>query len=228
MAVRAVVRSCQRAAEAARLHAVRQLGLQRVVRTVARMQIGFHAVFGHLAGDDVDDAAHRVRAVEHRRRPPDHLDPFGQHRLIGVGDRMPHQPHVLRVAVDEHQQAGRRTSGLAAVADAAQGHLPGGPRRHAVAHHAASGGEQPRNPRCERGQQRRLAVGLDPPAADDRDGHRQMPDVRLGPRAGDDHFADRVGRLPAQAVGRTRPERTQRCRSAQQKQGDLFFHNGQE
>ena len=41
---------------------------------------------GHLAGDDVDHAAHGVRAIQGRHRPTNHLDAFdGGHRRHEAG-----------------------------------------------------------------------------------------------------------------------------------------------
>ena len=103
VAVGAVVGAGDRAGETARLHPVGGFGLKRVVGAVAGVEVGSDAVLPHLARDDVDDAAHRVGAVEHRGGAAHDLHPLGQHRLVGVGDRVPHQPHVLGVAVDQHE-----------------------------------------------------------------------------------------------------------------------------
>ena len=57
-----------RAAEPSAAHAVDGFCLHRAVRACAYVDVGFYTVFVHPAGDDVDDAAHGVRAVEHRGR----------------------------------------------------------------------------------------------------------------------------------------------------------------
>ena len=141
-----------------------------------------------------------VRAVEYRGGAAHDLDPVGQHRLVGVGDGMAHQPHVLGMPVDEHQQS-RRGASRRSAADAAQGHLPRRAARNAVAHQAASGDEQPRDLLGQRRQQRRLETLLDFLPVDDGNGHRKMPDVGFMPGSRDHHLADRIDFFLAQAVG---------------------------
>ena len=97
-----------------------------------------HAVALHLAGDDVQHAAHRIAPVEHRGGSAQHLHPFGHHRLVTVADRVTVDAVVLRMAVDEYQQL------AAARSDAAQADASGGSRRYPVAHHGARGDEQSR------------------------------------------------------------------------------------
>ena len=119
VSVGAIVRSGDRTGETPVFQLVRGFGLQRVVGAVTGVDIGFHAVFDHFSRHDVDHAAHGVRTVQHRSGAAHHFDPVGQHRLVGIGNGMPHQPHVLGMAVDQHQQTRCGTS-----ADTAQRHLP--------------------------------------------------------------------------------------------------------
>ena len=217
MAVGAVVRAGHRTGETSGPNLVRDLGFQRVVGAVTGMEVGFDPVFVYLARHDIDDAAHGVRAVQHRSGAAHDLDPVGQHRLIGVGDRMPHQPHVLGMPVDQHQQPRRGAS-----ADAAQRHLPGGPARNAVSHDAASRDEQSRNPLGQRRQQRRPESLGDLLPSDDGDGHRQVPDVGFMPGSRDHDLSDRVGFRIAQAVGSLRPQGAYRDDAARQQQDKQF------
>ena len=193
VAVRAVVRAGHDAREAAFADAVGCFGLQGVPRAVAHVQVGFHAFLALPAGDDVDHPAHGVRAVEHRRRSAHHLDPLGEHRLVGVGDRMAEQPHVLRMPVDQHEHLGRRPS-----ADAAQADASGRAVRDAVTHHAASRDEQPRNLFREQRKHRCLLPADDFVAVHDRHRHRQVADVRGVARPRHHHRVDRdvLRRLP--------------------------------
>ena len=186
VAVRAVVRAGHDAREAAFADAVGQFGLQGVPGAVAHVETGSHALLALPAGDDVDHPAHGVRAVEHRRWAAHHLDPLGEHRLVGVGDRMAEQPHVLRMPVDQHEHLGRRPS-----ADAAQADASGRAVRDAVAHHAASRDEQPRNLLREQRKYRRLLPADDLVAPHDRHRHRQVADVRGVARPRHHHRVDR-------------------------------------
>lgn len=170
--VGAVVRAADHRREPSLADAVRRFRLQCVIGAVADVGISLHALLAHPAGDDVHHAAHRVRTVEHRCRAAQHFDPFGHQRLVGIGDRVSHQPHVLRVPVDEHHQPPR------ASAQPAQGDASRGAVRHAVAHDPACGGEQPRNLLGQGRQQRRLQALFDLLPADHRHGHRQVADVR--------------------------------------------------
>ena len=201
MTVGAVVRAGHRAGEASGPNLVRDLGFDRVVGAVSGVEVGFDPVFVHPARHDVDDAAHGVRAVQYRSGAAHYLDPVGQHRLVGVGDRMPHQPHVLGMAVDQHQQSRRGGS-----ADAAQRHLPGSPARNTVSHDTASRDEQPRDLFGQRRKQRRPESLGDLLPPDDGDGHRQMPDVGFMPGPRDYDLSDGVGLSAAQAVGGLGPQ----------------------
>ena len=188
MPVGAVVRAGYRTRKTSCPNLIRNLGFERIVGAVTGMEVGFHPVLVHAARHDIDDAAHGVRAVQHRSGAAHDLDPVGQHRLVGVGDRMPHQPHVLGMSVDQHQQSRRGTS-----ADAAQRHLSGGSARNAVSHDAASRDEQSRNLLGQRRQQRRPESLGDLLPPDDGNGHRQVSDVGFMPGSGDHDLPDRVG-----------------------------------
>ena len=210
MAVAAVVRSRGDARKASRLHAVRSLGVQGIERAVTDVHIGVHGILPHLARHDVDDAAHRIRSVKHRGGAAHHLYPFGQHRLIGVGYGMPHETHVLRMAVDEHQHA-RRGRALRAVAYAAHGHGPRRSRRDAVPHHASARHEQSRDLFRQRRQERGAFAVVDPLAVDYGYGHRQMPDVGLVAGARDYDFAYGMDFFVCEGVGFLSVRRGQRC-----------------
>lgn len=181
------------------------------------MEIGFHPVLVHPARHDIDDATHGVRAVQHRSGAAHDFDPVGQHRLVGIGNGMPHQPHVLGMAVDQHQQTRCGTS-----ADTAQRHLPGSPARNAVPHDAASRNEQSRNLLGQRRQQRRLESLDDLLPSDDGNGHRQMPDVGFMPGSRDHDLPDRVGFPVTQAVGGLGPQGAHGDDTAQQQQDKQF------
>ena len=201
VAVGAVVGAGDDAREASLADTVRQLGLQRVVGAVGGLQVGADALLALLARDDVDDAAHGVGTVEYRGGAAYDFDALGQHRLVGVGDRMSHEPHILRMAVDEYQQARGRQPRLRCAADAAQRHAARRSGRDSVAHDPARGGEEPRHLFGEYGQQRLPAAAFDRGAVDHRDGHRKEADVGFVARARDDDLLDRVdGALP-HAVG---------------------------
>ena len=143
VSVGTVVRAGHHAAETPFPHAVGDFRLQGVVGTVSYLRIGFHPVLLHLAGDDVDNPAHCIGPIEDGGGTAQHFHPFGHHALVGVGDGMPHQAHVLRVSVYQHQQAGRRSSGCVySGAYPAQAHASCGSRGYAVAHDAAACGEK--------------------------------------------------------------------------------------
>lgn len=78
-------------------------------------------MLGYLARDDVDDPAHRVRAVQGRHRAANHLDAFdGGHRWHEAVQRRAETVgrhvagHVLAAAIDQDQ---RVVAGHAADAD---------------------------------------------------------------------------------------------------------------
>ena len=64
VAVRAVVGSREGAGEFALLHAVGGLRLEGAVGAGTDIDLRLHAIFLHLAGNDVYHATHRVRTVE--------------------------------------------------------------------------------------------------------------------------------------------------------------------
>ena len=217
MPVGAVVRASHRTRKTSCPNLIRNLGFERIVGPVTGMEVGFHPVLVHPARHDIDDTTHGVRAVQHRSGAAHDLDPVGQHRRAGIGDRMPHQPHVLGMAVDQHQQTRCGTS-----ADTAQRHLPGSPARNAVPHDAASRNEQSRNLLGQRRQQRRLESLGDLLPSDDGNGHRQMPEVGFMPGSGDHDLPDRVGFPVTQAVGGLGPQGAHGDDTAQQQQDKQF------
>ena len=218
VSVAAVVRAGDDAAEAFALQAVGHLGLQGVVGTVGGLYVGLRPLFLHLPGDDVDDAAHGVRAVEHRRRAAEHLHALGQHRLVRIRDGVTEESHVLRVPVDEHQhlRAARQS------ADAQPSRRTGG---HAVAQHAAAGDEQSRHLLRQRGQERGLvSVGQLCPSHN-ADGHGQVADVSRVACAGDDHFVQPV--IVAHGVSFLfvrRPGDRRRQREGQESKSESLSH----
>ncbi len=202
MTVRAVVRTADHRRESPGTHAVRELGFERVVGAVTGMQIGVHAVGMHLARDDIHNASHGVGAVKHRGGAPQHLDPIGQHRLVGVGYRVAEDTRILRMTVDKHHHAG------AAAAQTAQRYASGSTARDTVTHYAARRSEQSGHLLGQHGQQRGLHRPLDRSAPHDRDGHGQMPYVGAVARTGHYDLPDLVYTPQGQCVGRLRG----RCR----------------
>ena len=198
VAVGAAVRAGDDAAQAAAAHAVGGLGLERAVGAAAEVGVGAHAVVPHATGDEVDHAAHGSRTVKHRSRAAQHLDALHHHRLVGVGDGVAHQAHVLRMAVDEHEHTRRGQSVLCWPADAAHRYLPGAAARDAVAHQAALGREKAWHQRIEHGQYGRFVAlfELTPPHGGE--GHGQVAHVGGVACAGDDGF---VQRAAGQRVG---------------------------
>ena len=201
VAVGTVVGAGDDARETPLADAVREFGLQRVVGAVGGLQVSVHPFLALFARDDVDDASHRVGAVEHRSGTAQHLDALGQHRLVGVGDGVSHESHILRMAVDKHQQARGRQARLRCAADAAQRHAARRTRRDAVAHDTPRGGEKSRYLFCEDWQQRLPAAAFDLGTADHRDGHRQVADIGCVARARYDYLLDGVGGTLPHAVG---------------------------
>ena len=65
VSVRAVVRAADHTREPPFPDPVGQFGLQCVVGAVTDICVCIHAICLHLAGDDVDHAAHGVRPIEH-------------------------------------------------------------------------------------------------------------------------------------------------------------------
>ena len=186
VAVRSVIRSAHHAREASLPHPVGGFCLQSVVRAIPCGHVCFHAVILHLAGHDVDHAAHCVRAIQHGSWPPQNFHPFCQERLVSVSDGMPEQPHVLGMPVDKHHQP----TGTAA--HASQGNATGRPVGSAEPHDAPLCGEQPRHLFRQHRYQRRLVRLLDGLPVDDRNSQGQMPDVCFIPGAGHHHLVHRI------------------------------------
>ena len=157
------------------------------------MHVGRHAVGLLLARDDIDNAAHRIGAVEHRCRSAQHLHALGEHRLVGIGYGMPEHAHVLRMPVDEHQHLG-------VAPDAAHIDAAGRPVGNAVAHHAARGGEKSRHLLVEHRVERRIVAIFYRRPPDHGKRHRQMAHVGRVARAGDDYLAQFL--TPSERVGR--------------------------
>ena len=190
--VGAVVRGADEACEFPFAYAVGHLALQGVERAVSQVDVGLYPLFAHPAGNDIDYPAHGVRPIEYRSRAAQYFHPFGQERLVGVGDRVTEDAGILWVAVDEYHQSARAST------QSAQGYTPGSSVGNTVAHDSPRGDEEAGNLLGEYGQYRGLHALLYLLAVDDRDGEGQMPHIGLVAGAGHDHFADvnRVGWLP--------------------------------
>ena len=202
VSVGTVVRAGHHAAETPFPHAVGDFRLQGIVGTVSYLRIGFHPVLLHLAGDDVDNPAHCIGPIEDGGGTAQHFHPFGHHALVGVGDGMPHQAHVLRMSVYQHQQAGRRSSGCVySGAYTAQAHASCGSRGYAVAHDAAACGEKSGHLLGQCRQDGGLVGLFQLPAAHYGDGHWQVADVCFISCPGHYDFIKLVAFQP-EAVGR--------------------------
>lgn len=154
MSVAAVVRCHDAARKAAFAHLVAEFGFHRSVRASACFQPRMHPVFLALPRDYVHHAAHGIRTVQHRGGGAQHFHFFGGHCGIGISNRMPHKPHVLRVAVNKHQYSRGWQPGLGRTSYAAYGHLPRRAGRHAVAHDTARSRKESRYLRVEHWQYR--------------------------------------------------------------------------
>ena len=182
VSVCAVIRCAGDAGEPALAHPVGGFCLERVIGTVAQVHIRPHTLRLHFPRDDVDDTAHGVRTIEHGSRPAQHFHAFGQRRLVGIRDGMPHEAHVLRVAVDEYHYPSA-TSGQSPQADAA-----GSPAGHAVAHDAARGDEESRHLFRQHGQQGGIVGLFYLFASDDGHGGGGAADVGFVACAGHHYF----------------------------------------
>ena len=100
---------------------------------------------------------------------------------------MAHQPHILRVAVDQDQHTGRRTA-----AHTTHRHTAGRTGRNAVTHHPATGDEEARHPLGQCRQQRRSITLCQTLPPDDGNANGQSPQVGNLATARDDHFIDRL------------------------------------
>ncbi len=190
VAVGAVVRSTDHGGNATLVYSVGRLGLDRVVRPVACVKGRMDALLG-LARNDIDHTAHGIRAVQHRGGTTQDLHPLRHESLVGVGDRVPHQPHILRVAVDKHHQLPR------AAAQTAQGDSTRPAARHAVTHHTTGGSEKTRDLLRKQRKQRGLVALLDSRTGDNTHSFREMTDVRTAACARNDHLGNgvRIGGL---------------------------------
>ena len=183
--VRAAVLTGEGAGEASGTGLIGHLCLHRSVGAAAELQLGGNPVAtfaeGGIAapGDDVDDAAHRIAAVEHGGWAAEHFDPLGHECLVGIGDGVAVDALILRMTVDEHQQL----SGTAA--DAAQVDAACSTAAHAVAHHATRGDEQAGDLLREGGEQAELLVFGERLTVDDGDRRGQM--TLVGGIAGSRH-----------------------------------------
>ncbi|MPM31876.1 hypothetical protein SDC9_78433 [bioreactor metagenome] len=142
---------------------------------------------GDLAGDDVDHAAHGVRAVERGHRATDHLDAFdggdgrnqaGERAAKTVGRDV--AAGVLATAVDEQQ---RVIAGHAADADVQAAGLARG-AAHVNAFHV-----------LERFGQVAVLLGLQFFARDDRNGGGRLGKFLLEAGGRDHHFGQSAGDL---------------------------------
>ena len=186
VSVGAVVGEGEYAGEFAGMDAVGELGFQGVPGAVADAGIGADALLVHPAGDDIDHTSHGIGAVEDGCRSPKDFHPFSHEGLGSVGNGVPEEPHVLRVPVDKHHEAG------GGAAQAAEGDAPGCAVGDPVAHDAAGGDEEPGHLFREYGQKGGLQAlfYLLPP--DDGNGEGEVADVGGVARAGDNYLFDVV------------------------------------
>ena len=97
------------ARESARTSLIVGIGLQSSITSSSQTKSRAHTIFMHTACHNIDDATHGIRAVEQRGRATKHLDTFGHHGLITVGDGMTIDALILRMSIDEHHHlAGTR------------------------------------------------------------------------------------------------------------------------
>ena len=194
MPVRAVVRAAGNACEASFLHAVGHFCLQGVVGTVPYVGMGLHSVFLHLAGNDIHNSSHCVRAVEHGGRASQHFHPFCHERLAGIGYRMSEQTHILRMSVYQHHQPSRTS------AHASQRDAPGRSVRYAEPHDSSCRGEQAGDLFAQYREQRRTVCTLNLFPSYHGNGHGQVADVCFVSRAGHYYFMERKLACDAGAV----------------------------
>ena len=90
------------------------------------------------------------------------------------------------MSVNQNHQATR------AATHATQGNPAGSTVRDTEAHYAARGGEQAWDLLGQDGKQGGFVRLLNLHAVYDRDGHGQMPDIRLVASTGNDHFVQRI------------------------------------
>ncbi len=163
------------------------VGLDGAVGAGAEVDVGPDAVAEHLAGDDVEDAAHGIGTVEHGGGTAQHLHALGEHGLVEVGGAVAEEALILGHAVDEHHEA------AAGTADAAQGDGAGGAVADAVAEDATAGDEEAGHLLREGGQDVLLLVLGERGVVHGGDRHGHVAEVALLACAGDHHVGERVG-----------------------------------
>jgi len=101
--VRTIIGTAHNTREPSFPDTIGNLRLQRVIRTVPRVSMCPDSILLHLPGNNINHSPHRVRTVQHGCRSPQHFYTFRQQRLVSIGDRVSHQPHVLRMSVNQHE-----------------------------------------------------------------------------------------------------------------------------
>ncbi len=115
------------------------LGRKGTVASRPEDEVKVISVREFLLSDDIDRAAHGIRAIKQGRRTAGNLDPLGQEILIRVRESMAIDSAVPRVAVneDEHAASTARKTADADVTRSAVG--------YAVSQHAPGGEHEPGN-----------------------------------------------------------------------------------
>ena len=135
-----------------------------------------------LPRDDVDDAAHRVRAIKQRARTTDHLDTLHVRGHVSIRQGMAEQAGPLGLPVKKDQH-------LVAATDATDVDRSGGALGDTKSRDALLRHEKARHTLGKHRQQGRLAAGLYGLLVDHRDGQRHAAPVDLDlVRRDDDPF----------------------------------------
>ena len=107
MTVRPIIGNAYHTGKPSFPDAVGHFTLKGIVRTISYVGLCPYTVLLHLACNDIDDTSHRIRTIKHRSRSTEHFHPFGHHTLMRIADGMPHNTHVLRMAVYQHHHPSR-------------------------------------------------------------------------------------------------------------------------
>ena len=187
MVVGTIVLRCYSRRELAAANLVGGFSLNGAVTAGPQVDMGLHAILVHRACDDVEHAAHSIRAVEYGGRTAQYFHTVGHQGLIAVADGVAINALILRMPVDKHQQ-------LACTArDTAQVDATRSSCRYAVTHHRAAGDKESRHLLHHRRQYRRLMLLGQRLSPDDRHCHRQMAHIGGIAGARHQHFLQRQG-----------------------------------
>ena len=102
MAVGTLILCAHDAGEAFLAEPVYAIDLHRAVAAALQTDVGLAAVLVHLARNDVHDPTHRIAAVQEAGRTADNLDLLRHYSLISIGNRMSHEPGVLRLPIYQY------------------------------------------------------------------------------------------------------------------------------